>query len=241
MTNVAVVFAGGVGMRMRTKDRPKQFLMVHGKPIIVHTIEVFQKHPGIDAIIVACVGEWIPYMQDLVDRFQLSKVVRIVQGGATGQESIFNGLVAAEQEYGADEVIVLIHDGVRPLIDEDTISANISSVEKFGSGITCVEAKETVVLVQNDTEVKTIVQRSASRIARAPQSFWLSDILAAHRQAIQDGNTEYVDSCTLMSAYGYSLVVVQGRQDNLKVTTPEDFYTFRAIADARENAQLEIQ
>ncbi len=129
--NIAVIFAGGVGKRMKSKDKPKQFLMVHGKPIIVHTIELFENHPEIDGIICVIVKDWIPYMEEMKYRYRLDKIKAIVPGGETGQMSIYNGLCAAEKNFGAEGNIVLIHDGVRPLIDSETISNNIASVKKI--------------------------------------------------------------------------------------------------------------
>ena len=139
--NIAVIFAGGSGRRMHTKDKPKQFLLVHGKPIIVHTIEQFENHPEIDGIIVVCIEGWIDYMNDMIYRYRLDKVKKVVPGGKTGQLSIYNGLCAAEEFFGTDGTIVLIHDGVRPLIDADTISRNIAAVREFGTAITCTVAK----------------------------------------------------------------------------------------------------
>lgn len=237
--NIAVVFAGGSGMRMHTKDKPKQFLLVHGKPIIVHTIEQFENHPEIDGIIVVCIEGWIDYMNDMIYRYRLDKVKKVVPGGKTGQLSIYNGLCAAEEVFGTDGTIVLIHDGVRPLIDEDTISRNIDAVRKFGTAITCTVAKETVILVDDTERVDAVPDRSQCRFAKAPQSFYLKDIIAAHRQCLADGNDNVIDSCTMMRMYGKPLHVVIGRNDNIKITTPDDFYIFRALYDARENQQLE--
>jgi len=237
--NIAVIFAGGVGRRMNSKDRPKQFLLVHGKPIIVHTIELFQYHNEIDGIIVVCVEDWIPYMEDMKYRYRLDKIGKIVCGGATGQLSIYNGLCAAEEVYGSNDNIALIHDGVRPLIDAKTISDNIESVKKYGSAVTCTVAKETVILVDDNNIVDDVPSREHSRLARAPQSFWLKDILEIDRRAISDGNTNLIDSCTMMRKYGKSLAVVIGPTENIKITTPDDFYIFRALYDARENMQLQ--
>lgn len=238
--NIAIIFAGGSGTRMHAKDKPKQFLMVHGKPIIVHTIEIFENHPEIDGIIVSCIKEWIPYMEEMIYRYRLDKVHRIVAGGETGQLSIYNGLEAASQEYGTDkDNIVLIHDGVRPLINADVISDNISSVKKFGSAITCSVAKETFVLVDDLEKVKKIPSRDHSRVAKAPQSFYLNDILEVQKKAILEGHTNMIDSCTLMYSYGKKLAMVDGPFENIKITTPDDFYMFRALYDARENQQLE--
>ena len=236
--NIAVIFAGGSGQRMHTRDKPKQFLMVHGKPIIVHTIEIFENHADIDGIIVVCIEEWIPYMEEMKYRYRLDKIGKIVPGGATGQMSIYHGLVTAAETYGVKDNVVLIHDGVRPLIDMDTISRNIYGVKTHGSAITCAPVKETVVLLEPDGIVDEVVPRNLSVIAKAPQSFYLKDILAAQERAIAEGETSMIDSCTLMRHYGAKLYAVEGSNENIKVTTPEDFYMFRAVYDARENEQL---
>ncbi len=237
--NIAVIFAGGVGRRMQTKDKPKQFLMVHGKPIIVHTIELFENHSEIDGIICVIVEDWIPYMEEMKYRYRLDKIGAIVPGGETGQMSIYNGLCAAEKVYGTEGNIVLIHDGVRPLINAKTISDNIASVKKYGTAVTCTVAKETVILVDDDNNVSEVPSREHSRLAKAPQSFWLKDILDIDRKAISEGYTNMIDSCTLMRHYGQQLNVVIGPTENIKITTPDDFYIFRALFDARENQQLE--
>ena len=236
--NIAVIFAGGVGTRMNSKDIPKQFLMVHGKPIIVHTIEIFQSHPNIDGIVVACVEDWIDYMKDMQYRYRLDKIGAIVPGGTTGQMSIFSGIKAAADTFGVEDNIVLIHDGVRPLINHKTISDNIEAVKKFGNAITCAPTKETVVLVSEGGNVESVVEREQSRTAKAPQSFFLKDVLKAEEDSIAAGIINEIDTCTLMAHYGVKLHVVEGDYDNIKITTPEDFYMFRAIYDAKENEQL---
>ena len=236
--NLAVIFAGGSGKRMHAKDRPKQFLFVHGKPIIVHTVEIFNHHPEIDGIVVVCIEEWIPYMEKLKYTYRLDKVASIVPGGATGQMSIYNGLVEAARIYGREGHAVLIHDGVRPLIDADLISANIRSVAQNGTSVSCGPAKETVVLVNDAGEVEEVVNRRRSKIAKAPQGFRLDEVLDVQEKAISEGLTDMIDTCTLMRHYGHSLSVVDCGADNVKITTPEDFFMFRAVADARENDQL---
>lgn len=236
--NIAVIFAGGVGSRMNSKTKPKQFLSIHEKPIIVHTLELFDKHDQIDAIVVACIKEWIPHLEQLSKDYNLHKVKRIVPGGKSGQESIYNGLMAAQNICDCKEAVVLIHDGVRPLIKEKTITDNIESVRNHGSAITCVKAKETVLIVDDKEQLCSIPSRSHSRLARAPQSFYLSDILQAHQRAIQEKRNDFIDSCSMMMEYGYSLHLVEGPEENIKITTPDDFYTMRALLDAKENAQI---
>ncbi|HFL3948421.1 TPA: 2-C-methyl-D-erythritol 4-phosphate cytidylyltransferase [Streptococcus agalactiae] len=237
MMNIGVIFAGGVGRRMNTKGKPKQFLEVHGKPIIVHTIDIFQNTEAIDAVVVVCVSDWLDYMNNLVERFNLTKVKAVVAGGETGQMSIFKGLEAAEQ-LATDDAVVLIHDGVRPLINKEVINANIKSVKETGSAVTSVRAKETVVLVNDSSKISEVVDRTRSFIAKAPQSFYLSDILSVERDAISKGITDAIDSSTLMGMYNRELTIVEGPYENIKITTPDDFYMFKALYDARENEQI---
>lgn len=128
--NIAVIFAGGVGKRMHSKECPKQFLKIYNKPIIIHTLEYFEKHPLIDAIVISCVEEWMPYLEELIYKYRIEKVKKVVVGGETGQLSIYNGLKAAEDVANGEKAIVLIHDGVRPLINAKLITDNIESVKK---------------------------------------------------------------------------------------------------------------
>lgn len=237
MMNIAVVFAGGTGQRMNTKTKPKQFLELHGKPILVYTLEQFQYHKEIDAIIVVVLEEWIEYCGDLKERYQLSKIKAIIAGGETGQESIFNGLVKSRELFGEDN-IVLIHDGVRPLIDSDTISKNISCVKENGSAITVTPAVETIVISQESGEIGTVIDRKKSQMAKAPQSFMLKEILKCHYEAQREGINEFIDSASLMQYYGHRLHAVNGAFENIKITTPADFYILRAIIDAKENSQI---
>lgn len=237
--NIAVIFAGGVGSRMHSKERPKQFLEMYNKPIIIHTIEHFENHPMIDAIVVVCVEDWIDYCKSLLYKFRIEKVKAIVPGGSTGQLSIYNGLKAAEKISGDEKSIVLIHDGVRPLINDKIITDNINSVKENGSAITTAVVKETILVVNDGTStIDYVPSRKNSRVARAPQSFWLKDILAAHEKALSEGITNCIDSCTMMQHYGFNLFLVDGPGENIKITTPEDFYTMRAILEAKENAQI---
>lgn len=236
--NIGVIFAGGVGSRMHSKDVPKQFLEMHNKPIIIHTLEYFERNEEIDAVVISCVGEWIDYLEKLLYKYRIEKVKRVVKGSMTGQLSIYNGLLAAKEVAAGREAIVLIHDGVRPLINEELLSANIESVRKYGSAITSGVVKETIVLVDEDGMVEQVPSRERSRVAKAPQSFRLEDILAAHEKALSEGVDNSIDSCTLMQSYGYKLHMVDGPYENIKITTPDDFYTMRAILDARENEQI---
>lgn len=235
--NIAVIFAGGTGQRMNTKTKPKQFLELHGKPILVYTLEHFQCHKEIDAIVLVILESWMEHCSRLIERYQLTKVKGIVSGGASGQESIYRGLTKV-QELFPDDSIVLIHDGVRPLIDEETISKNIECVKKYGSAITVTPAIETIAIMEENDKVGQIVDRKKCQMAKAPQSFYLKDILAANHKAQQEGHKEFIDCASIMQYYGYPLYTVEGKPENIKITTPEDFYIFRAFVDVRENTQI---
>ena len=240
--NYAIVFAGGVGSRMKSPDLPKQFIEVNGKPIIVYTLEHFQNHKDIKGIIVVCLEQWIPYMLKLVAQFKLCKVLNVVKGGSTGQESIYKGLCALDGVAQQDD-IVLLHDGVRPIIDEELISNNIHSVEEFGNAVSVSGATETVCLIDcdgdgtgktDDHHISKILNRNKCYIGRAPQSFRYSEIMECHKKAIEDNYTTAVDSASMLEHYGHELFFVPCSHFNIKITTPMDLYLFQCYEDAKK-------
>ena len=236
--NIGVIFAGGVGSRMHSKEKPKQFLEIQGKPIIIHTINHFETCKDIDAVVVVCVSDWIEYLNSLIYQYRLKKIGKVVPGGITGQLSIYNGLLAAKELAGEEPSIVLIHDGVRPLINSDLLTRNIETVKRFGNCITGAIVKETIIEVLEDGTVSNLIDRSCSRVARAPQSFWLSDILSAHEKALESKKTDFIDSCSMMSHYGMELHMINGPDENIKITTPGDFYMMRSILQLKEDEQI---
>lgn len=236
--NIAVIFAGGTGTRMNTKSKPKQFLEVHGKPVLIYTLENFQNHDSIDQIVLVCLESWMPYAQELVEKFSISKIAAIVPGGSSGQESIFNGLHWIKQHIQGEHS-VLIHDGVRPLINEQVISECLDSVSVHGNGITISPAIETIFIKKNDAHsVGQILERSKCEMAKAPQCFRFNEIYEAHQQARKEKLGDFIDSASLMQYYGHELFTIIGPTENIKITTPADFYIFRAILDAKENLQI---
>lgn len=236
--NIAVIFAGGIGTRMNSKALPKQFLKLYGKEIIIYTLEHFEKHPEIDAITVACVKDWIPFLNELVEKYQLKKVKKVVVGGTTGQDSIYQGLKAANEIVEGEKSIVLVHDGVRPLINQELITNCIRTVKEKGSAVTTAPVIETIICSEEKRKVDGIINRSECLVARAPQCFWLSELLENHEKARKVGKLDFIDSASIMSYYGKELFIVEGPIENIKITTPMDFYTFRALFEARENSQL---
>ena len=213
---------------------PKQFLEWNGKAIIIHTLNVFEKHPEIDAIVISCKEDWIEYTQELIEKEGIKKVVSIVPGGATALDSQFNGLKEIKRIYPDEKVAVLIHDGVRPLVDAATVKRNIDSVQENGNAITVTKAIETVIKIDEEGAVQEILNRDYCRMAKAPQSFMLDDIIAAHEKAITEGKHDFIDSASMMIYYGHTLHTVMGEPENIKVTTPSDYYMFLGISKNRD-------
>lgn len=236
--NIAVIFAGGSGTRMKTKDKPKQFLEVFNKPIIIYTLEHFEKCDNIDAIVIACKKDWIEYLEKLILKFNIKKVKNIVPGGNTGQDSIYNGLIAAKEISKNNDDIVLIHDGVRPLINTKLLDENIKCVKEKGNSITSGIVKETIVVIDENKKINEVPDRANSRVAKAPQCFYLKDILDSHDKARKMNKHDFIDSCTMMQYFGYELYMTDGPYENIKITTPDDYYTMRAIIQSKEDAQL---
>jgi 2-C-methyl-D-erythritol 4-phosphate cytidylyltransferase len=234
--NVAIIFAGGIGSRMNTHAVPKQFLEVHGKPIIIRTLEHFEENPEIDAIAIAIVPSGRDHLVKLVNRYEISKARWIVEGGETGQISRHRALRAVAEDC-PDNSVVLIHDGVRPLITPKLISENIESVVLNGSGITCTKFNETVVSSQ-DRQIDEVIPRGHIYAAQAPQSFRLGEILELYDRAVEEGELDSIDSCTLMHRYGRPVYRVDGPRSNIKITTAEDFYVCRAFFEVIESRQI---
>lgn len=233
--NIGVIFAGGVGSRMGMIGRPKQFVEVNGKPIIVHTLEHFEKCDDVDQVVVVCLLNWIEYMHKLAKDYNLNKVTAIVPGGETSQESIYQGLVAAKHISEDPNAIVLIHDGVRPLINVQLLNQCIRAVEKYGSAIACAKQTETPVRIDDEQQVVEAFPREKARHAKAPQCFYLNDILEAHEDARREGKNDYIDSCSLMLQYRSALHYIECGKDNIKITDFEDIYLLQALLRARED------
>lgn len=234
--NYALIFAGGTGQRMNSRSKPKQFLELHGKPLIIHTLEFFEYCEKIDAICVVCLAGWEAVLTNSMNQYGISKVRWIVPGGQTGHDSIYHGLQTLSNICKPDDVI-LIHDGVRPLISEELIEENLACVQQHGNAITVETAAETVVQLADDETIRNVPPRQQMRIAKAPQCFYFKDIMKAHQMAQEEG-FKAIDSAHLMNHYGYELHTVESTPYNIKIATPSDYYVFRALFEARENSQI---
>lgn len=234
-----LIFAGGVGRRMGGSSRPKQFLELGGRPIIDYTLAHFANHREVTGIVVACLESWMDYLTRFLQTRGYLVPIEVVPGGTTGQESIFRGLEGIRERHThGEEAIVLVHDGVRPLIDEATITACIRSVERRGCTATVAPATETIVIPNADGVVSQVIPRADVQFARAPQAFWLNQLYAAHRAAQADGLDDFIDSVSLMAHYGHRIHTVEGPAENIKVTTPMDYYAFKGYMEARDQRML---
>ena len=232
----ALIFAGGTGVRMNSRTKPKQFLEMHGKPIIIYTLEHFEYHEEIDNIVVVCLKEWVEELKGLLKRYGITKVVKIVPGGDTGHDSIHNGLVAMK-DMTTEEHIVLIHDGVRPLINEELISKNIKATRKFGNAITAEAVRESVVHSTDGESITDVPPRSEMYVAKAPQTFYYKDIFKLYEKAAEDG-MKTIDSSHLCHIYGQEMYMVKSTKNNIKITEPADYYIYRALYEALESQQI---
>ena len=248
--NVALVFAGGSGQRMRNSAKPKQFLELYGKPIIIYTLEVFEKHPEIDTVVVPCIAGWEDYLQKLLGKFGITKVSKILTGGKDTQESKMIALRYLQGICQEDD-IVLLHDAVRPLVTEKMITDNIASVREFGNGITAVPFTETAITSDDGKEIvdipgydsyikkETVEALSAYKYV-GNQNVYLTpkDVLEAHEKGETMPYTITIDTCSLMTELGKHLHIVPCETTNIKITTPEDFFLFKALVDLKENQDI---
>ena len=232
--NIAMIIAGGIGARMN-QDIPKQFLNVYDKPVILYTMEAFQKHPGIDAIEIVCLDGWHDVVRAYAKQFGISKLDGVVSGGVNGQDSIRNGLQDLAKRYTDPEDIVLIHDAIRPMVSQEIITDNIRVCREYGNAITVVPCTAAMLKTYDSLSTTEQVPRDNLKTTQTPQAFFLHDILAAHREALEKGITRSVASCTMYIELGRKLYMSQGSEKNLKLTTTEDIEIFKALLNAKKD------
>ena len=218
---------------------PKQFLDMAGKPVLAHTLLLFQDHAEVDEIRVVVQREYIDRTRHLCAEHGITKLVDVVEGGATAQDSIYNGLSSCRDAGMSDDTIVLLHDGVRPYITAEVISRNIASVREHGNGVTFTPCYETLVISKDGSSICDIPARRESFSAQAPQSFRLGDILAAHEKvrAMPGGYEDLVDQATICWRLGIPIHLVSGNRGNIKITTPEDIVMLDALLRSRGQKQ----
>jgi len=228
LKKIAIIPAAGMGKRMGA-DINKQYLQLDGKPIVARTLQVFQVSPAISGIILVIPADEIPYChREVVEKYHLSKVLEIVPGGQERQHSVMNGLTAL-QKYAASDAIVLIHDGVRPFIDEQLLQQSIALARTGVGALVAVPVKDTIKVVGDGTVLST-PERATLWQAQTPQSFTFGQILRAHHQAMQDSFWA-TDDCSLLEHYGEAVKIITGSYRNIKITTPEDLLLAEAFLE----------
>ena len=224
----AMLFAGGIGARMKSVDMPKQFLEVGGMPIIIHTMGHFARHPEVDAIVIACKEDWIDYLKDLIKQYNVPKVKAIVPGGANGFDSIHNGVVATAEFSKNPEDIILICDGVRPMLSEELITNCINDTKKYKTAVPVTPSIDSLLYSEDGATCGKSYQRSTMYITQAPQGYTMERILWAHDEAYKRGIMSPVSSSELFIELGEKVHIFLGERFNIKVTAPEDLTTLRS-------------
>lgn len=234
--NVALLTAAGSGTRMH-QDIPKQFIHVDNKPVLIYTMEAFQKHPSIDAIICVTIDTWTDVLWAYAKQFNIDKLKWIVPGGITGQESIRNGLNKLLEECGED-ITVMIHDGNRPLVSSEVISDSLQVYKKYGNAVAVIPCVE--VVFESDNGYSSMVSTEREKLYRTqtPHTYKLHDILECHKEAERRGISGTAASPMLMKELGKMTYFSKGSEENLKITTLEDLKMFKALLHTNQDSWI---
>lgn len=237
----AIILAGGVGHRMG-QDIPKQFINVYDKPVIIYTLEGFQKHPMIDSIVVVCIDGWHDVLKAYAKQFGITKLSLIVSGGKTGQESIRNGVYALEG-ICADDDVIIIHDGIRPLVDAEVLTDVILKCREFGNAVTSLPYNEQIFIVspEDDTTTTQFIPRETIRRVSTPQAYQFGKLLASYRRAFAEEIGIYGSSYTntMMVELGERLHFAAGSERNIKLTTKDDLELFKAYLYREKTSEFD--
>lgn len=233
--NIALIIAGGSGQRMG-QDIPKQFINVNDRPIIIYTLEAFQKHPKIDAIAVVCIDGWHDILKAYAKQYGITKLNWVISGGNSGQESIRNGVYSLEDKCN-DEDIIIIHDGIRPLVDDGVLSDVIVKSSIYGNAVTSLPYNEQIFIVEDRISTKKYIPRETLRRVQTPQAYKFGKLLWAYQEAFDKEIGIYGSSYTntMMVDLGETLYFAAGSDQNLKLTTIEDLAIFKALVRLRNS------
>lgn len=226
--NLAIVIAGGSGTRMGL-DIPKQFVNIYDKPVIIYTLEGFERHPMIDEIEVVCIDGWHDVLKAYARQFGITKLKRVVSGGKTGQESIRNGVFVLEG-YLSDDDTVIIHDGIRPLVDKEVLTDVIVTCRKYGNAVTSMPYNEQIFVVDDELSTVKYIPRETIRRVATPQAYKFGKLDKAYHEAFEKKIGIYGSSYTntMMADLGERLYFAAGSDKNIKLTTRDDLELFKA-------------
>jgi len=225
--NIALLTAAGTGNRMQ-QQTPKQFMHVKDKPLIIYSMEAFQKVPEIDVIAVVCLEGWEGILQGYAEQFGITKLKHIFPGGENGQDSIRNGLLGLAESY-PKESLILVHDGVRPLVSQDIILDNIVVAEKYGNAIASIPTIEAMLYSEDGQDSERYFERDFLQRTQTPHAFRLAELLDMHEQAAEKGIKNTVASCTLAIDLGKTVHFSLGSEKNIKITHQDDIDIFKAL------------
>ena len=238
MANIALIIAGGSGSRMG-QDIPKQFINVYDKPIIIYTLESFQKHPQIDAIEVVCIDGWHDMLWAYAKQFGINKLKWIVSGGKTGQESIRNGVYNLEGKIDPKDNVV-IHDGIRPMVDESVLSDVIIKCEQYGNAVTSLPYNEQIFIKTDEYTTNKYIPRETLRRVQTPQAYRFDLLYEKYHEAFEKEigiyGSHYTN--TMMVELGETLYFAAGSEKNIKLTTKDDLEMFKAYLKADKDRWL---
>ena len=233
--NTAIILAGGTGQRMH-QEIPKQFINVNDKPLIIYTLEAFQKHPQIDSILVVCIDGWHDILKAYARQNHISKLKWVISGGSTGQESIRNGVFALENECKEDDIVV-IHDGIRPLVDENVLSDVIVKCGIYGNAVTSLPYNEQKIKKKDEETTEQYIPRETLRRVSTPQAYKYGTLLRSYKRAFEEKIGIYGSSYTntMMTDLGETLHFAAGSDKNIKITTQDDLELFKALLMLKEH------
>ncbi|MCR5376620.1 MAG: 2-C-methyl-D-erythritol 4-phosphate cytidylyltransferase [Lachnospiraceae bacterium] len=235
--NYGLILAGGVGQRMRRTGMPKQFLEVFGKPIIIYTLQKFEYCETIDTVVVACHSSWKDYLESMISRYGIKKVKAVISGGKDRQDSVLNGLKYIKSNGASDDDVVVIHDGVRPLIQENILSENVRVAQKYGNAMTVRPVIESVIITdREEAGFEDFKKRDNTFSLTAPQSFRLGVLMQAYKDVEgKETPMPLLDSALVFTYLGNKIHIIKENNNNIKVTTPEDYYILKAMLELEEN------
>lgn len=233
---IAVLTAAGIGSRMG-QDIPKQFLNVQDKPVIVYTMERFQRNPEIDGIVVVTLPDWIEFVRAYARQYGIAKLRAVVPGGDTGQESIRKG-VEAVAEFAGPDTVVMINDGNRPMVDDAIIEDSLSVFKKHGSAVAVIPCTEVVFKGESATSATEEIPRELLWRTQTPHTYTLEKLQWALSRAKEVGLSGMAAMCQLMNRLGEKTYYSKGSEKNLKLTTLEDMEIFRALLSAEKPSWL---
>lgn len=234
--NIALILAGGTDCNFQMQI-PKQFVNVNNRPLIVYTMEIFQKHHEIDKIAVVCLSGWQEMVKVYASQFNITKLCNIISGGANGQESSYNGIKELQNIIKSDDIVV-IHDAIRPFVSDEIISDSMRVCREKGNGVAAVCSMDTIMKSDKGiVGVETIDRYDVMRI-QTPQAYKYGFLSSAHRQAEECGITGLWDACSMVSRLGEKIYFSRGAESNIKINTIEDVAMFKALYAMKENGSF---